>query len=106
MARVQRNLLNLWHLFLKMKGNVWILGYFNYPKFTFDAEHIQTVKPGCSYHQLYGDFTSLLHEYSLFQTVSEPTRGENTLDLFLTSNPTLVNKRQIKPGLADHNVMQ
>ena len=37
--------------------------------------------------------------------VSEPTRGENTLDLFLTSNPTLVNEFQIKPGLADHEVM-
>ena len=55
--------------------------------------------------QLYEDFTSLLHEYSLFQMVSEPTRGDNTLHLFLKSNPTLVNELQIKPGLADHDVM-
>ena len=39
------------------------------------------------------DFTSLLHEYSLFQMVSEPTKSENTLDLFVVSNPTLVNER-------------
>ena len=37
--------------------------------------------------------------------VSEPTRDENTLYLFFTSNPTLVNELQIKPGLADNDVM-
>ena len=37
--------------------------------------------------------------------VSEPTRGENILDYFLTSNPTLVNDIEIHPGIADHDLV-
>lgn len=31
----------------KTQGNVWILGDFNYPKFSWDAEHNPSIKPGC-----------------------------------------------------------
>ena len=34
-----------------------------------------------------------------------PTRLDNTLDLFLTSNPTLINKVEVLPGLADHEAV-
>ena len=37
--------------------------------------------------------------------VTEPTRGENVLDLFLTSNYTLIKKIEIFPGIADHHIM-
>ena len=37
--------------------------------------------------------------------VIEPTRLDNVLDLFLTSNHTLVQKVEIYPGIADHDVM-
>ena len=37
--------------------------------------------------------------------VTEPTRHENVLDLFLTTNHTLVQKTEILPGIADHNIM-
>ena len=37
--------------------------------------------------------------------VSEPTRGENILDYFLTSNPTRVDDIEIHPGIADHDLV-
>ena len=39
--------------------------------------------------------------------VTEPTRHspDNTLDLFLTSNPNLIQKVDILPGLGEHDVV-
>ena len=37
--------------------------------------------------------------------MTEPTRFENILDLFLTDNPTLVKSVDIKPGIADHDAV-
>ena len=37
--------------------------------------------------------------------VSEPTRCGNVFDLFLISNHTLVQKVEIVPGIADHDIM-
>ena len=37
--------------------------------------------------------------------VSEPTRCGNVFDLFLNSNHTLVQKVEIVPGIADHDIM-
>ena len=37
--------------------------------------------------------------------VTEPTRYENVLDLFLTNNSTLVNKVEIIPGFSDHDIV-
>ncbi|MES9994057.1 MAG: reverse transcriptase family protein, partial [Candidatus Thiodiazotropha sp.] len=53
----------------------------------------------------YDDFISMLDDFGLVQMVTEPTRSENVLDLFLTSNHTLVHKIEIAPGIADHDVM-
>ena len=39
------------------------------------------------------------------QVVTQPTRHNNTLDLFLTTNPTLVNEVKVQPGLADHDMV-
>ena len=37
--------------------------------------------------------------------MTSPTRGQNILDLFLTTNPTLVDNVSITPGLSDHDVV-
>ena len=44
-------------------------------------------------------------DFNLTQMVTEPTRYEDTLDLFLTNNPTLVSKVEIMPGLSDHDIV-
>ena len=38
----------------------------------------------------------------LVQIITEPTRGQNTLDLIITSNPTLVINQGVFPGISDH----
>ena len=64
-----------------------------------------SMKSGSSFPTSYEDFVTLLDDFSLVQMVTEPTRGENVLDLFLTCNPTLVNDVTVSPGIADHNVV-
>ena len=38
--------------------------------------------------------------------VTQPTRQDHVLDLFLISNPTLVTDVTILPGLGDHDIVQ
>ena len=86
------------------KGSIWVLGDFNFPKFSWDSEHVPTLKPGCRYPTMYNNFISCLDDYGLVQMVSKPTRGDNILDLFLTSHHTLVNKVEILSGISDHEI--
>ena len=37
--------------------------------------------------------------------MTSPTRGQNILDLFLTTNPTLMDNVYITPGLSDHEIV-
>ncbi|CAC5406401.1 unnamed protein product [Mytilus coruscus] len=39
------------------------------------------------------------------QMVNEPTRGQNTLDLLMTTNPELVSKIEVHPGMSDYQVV-
>ena len=48
---------------------------------------------------------TLISDFSFTQMVTEPNRLDNVLDLFLASNHTLVQKVEIYPGIADHDVM-
>ena len=52
--------------------------------------------------------TCATNDFFLSQTVDMPTRNNNILDLFFTTNPTLVNKTITAPPLsedADHNIV-
>ena len=64
-----------------------------------------SIKSGCGLHTHYEDFVDFLDDFSLVQMVTEPTRGDNILDYFLTSNPTLVNSIEIHTDIADHNMV-
>ena len=74
------------------------------PKFCW-ADNIPTISPDCKYTHQYEEFIDLLNEFSLTQLVTQPTRFENILDLFLIDNPTLVKSVDIKPGIADHDAV-
>ena len=89
----------------QLKGTLWLLGDFNYPKFSWSHDHVPSMKSGLGFPTIYEDFISLLDDFSLVQVVSEPTRGENVLDFFLTSNHTLVDNIKISPGIADHDIV-
>ena len=90
----------------QQKGDIWVLGDLNYPKLDWDAEDIPFIRPGCTQTKLYEGFIETLKEFSLMQMVREPTRGGNILDLFLTTNHTLVKSVSIIPGLSDHNIVK
>lgn len=85
-----------------LKGHVWILGDFNYPKFTW-TDNSPTISPDCKYPSQYDEFIDLLNDFSLTQMVTLPTRYDNILDLFLIDNPTLVKSVEVRPGIADHD---
>ena len=48
---------------------------------------------------------STIANESLTQLQTEPTRGENILDLYLTNRPGLVKNIQTIPGIGDHNMI-
>ena len=84
--------------------NVWILGDFNLPKLTW-PESVPEFRLDCSHKQVYDFFLNLIHDYNFTQVVSEPTRQDNILDLFLTTNPTLITEVKCSPGLGDHDLV-
>ena len=43
----------------QLKGNLWLLGDFSYPKFSWDQEHMPTMKPGTGFPAPYEDFSDL-----------------------------------------------
>ena len=50
-------------------------------------------------------FLELVQDNHLEQVVTFPTRHEDTLDLFLTNRPFLVNRCVPLPGLGDHEIV-
>ena len=87
-----------------INGHVWILGDFNYPKFSWN-DCTPVILPDCTYVGQYKDFSELLSEFDLTQIVTHQTRNENILDLFLIDNPTLVKSVEVRPGIADHDAV-
>ena len=90
----------------QQKGDIWVLGDFDYPKLDWDEEDVPFIRPGYTLTKLYDGFIETLNDFNLMQMVREPTRGGNILDLFLTTNHTLVESVSIIPGLSDHNIMK
>ena len=84
--------------------NVWVLGDFNLPMLSW-PESSPEMKPDCSHKQVYDFYLSTIADYNFTQVVTEPTRKDNILDLFLTTNPTLINKVHCSPGRGDHDVV-
>ena len=52
---------------------------------------------------------NLAKDFYLDQMITEPTRitetTANTMELFFTSNPTLINKVETIPGISDHEAV-
>jgi len=56
--------------------------------------------PDCKHPSFCRQITEVLNDSNLIQTVSRPTRDSNILDLFFTTNPTLVQRVSILPGIS------
>ena len=61
------------------------------------------VKPSCHHPDITRPFVDVLNDNNLAQLLTEPTRGENTLDLFITNNESRILKLKTIPGISDHD---
>jgi len=71
----------------KGKGNIWIGGDFNLPHIDWKDEKIL---PGNHNVKISNMLIECIEDLSLTQTVEDPTRKDNILDLFFTTNPKLI----------------
>ena len=83
------------------KSSVVIGGDFNLPGWDWRNNGI---KPKSPYPAVHSRFDEILNDNGLQQTILEPTRGENILDLIITNRPNQINRTQILPGIGDHNI--
>ena len=81
------------------KEHIW-LGDVNLPDIDWD---ILNPKPGGNASGLSQILLGMSNDFGLEQIVREPSRINNTLELFLTINPTLVDRSTIVPGISDHD---
>ena len=72
----------------KTNSTICLLGDFNLPKIDWETK---TLKPDCPNFAFYRECLEAFEDCLLEQMVTSPTRGQNILDLFLTTNPTLVD---------------
>jgi hypothetical protein len=81
-------------------SNIWLAGDFNLSHVDWESQQTITdcPKPG-----LCRQFISIANDFHLDQMVRKPTRGPNILDLFLTSNSSLVDHSDVLPGMSDHD---
>ena len=85
------------------KAHLLIGGDFNFPGWDWQTT-TPPLKPRTPYPGLHHDFHDLINGHGLEQLVREPTREDNTLDLYLTNCPQLIPRTEVIPGLSDHNI--
>ena len=84
------------------QSHVWLTGDFNLPELDWTD---RSVKQGARYRESHQAFLDTLDEAALTQIVKEPTREENTLDLFATNKDTLIMRCDVIPGNSDHSAV-
>ncbi len=59
----------------------------------------------CQTKGIHEKILDIAQDHLLEQVVEEPTRGTNILDLIFLSNPNIVNRINVAPGLGDHEMV-
>ena len=82
-------------------SRVVLIGGFNLP-------NVDWIHYSASASPFYDMFIRFVNENGLLQFVSEPTRHENILDLYLTNVPNLISDLQVQCPLStsDHNIVK
>ena len=80
--------------------HIWLAGDFNLPDIDWD---LPNTKPGVVAPGLSQQLIEIANDVGLEQVVREPTRINNILDLFFTSNPTLFERSSFVPGINYHD---
>jgi hypothetical protein len=63
------------------------------------------LKSNATYVNNHYKFTNILDDNGLVQIVEEPIRGENTLDLVITNNPSRFTRVETIPGISNHEIV-
>ena len=64
-----------------------------------------SIKNKARHRESHQAFLDMLDAAALTQVVKEPTRENNTLDLFITNNDTLITRCSTIAGLSDHDAV-
>ncbi len=79
-----------------------VAGDFNCPGINWENNSIAAGSPEMAGHEAVIEFQN---DHQLTQVQHEPTRAKNCLDLFFTSNPSLVKSTNVVPGISDHDII-
>lgn len=82
-------------------ASIFLFGDFNYPHINWTL----LSAPNQSSLSESKQFLELVLDFNLHQAITTPTRGDNTLDLLLTSSPDDVSSVTVLPGISDHNLL-
>ena len=85
-------------------SHIWLTGDFNLPDIDWCQDTVN-IKNNTKHRESHEAFLDMLDAAALTQTVREPTRDENTLDLFSTNNETLITRCTVIPGISDHDAV-
>jgi hypothetical protein len=85
----------------KKFSNIWVGGDLNLKDMDWQKA---SPSQSCSNKSFYRQVIEKFNDANLTQMVNQPTREKNTLDLFFTANPSLVQRVKILPGISDHNI--
>lgn len=84
------------------KSDFWIGGDFNLPDMNWSS---LTVTSNQYSYAMTDTYLDILRNCNVEQIVDFPTRGNKTLDIFLTSNPGLIDRCKPIPGVGDHDAV-
>jgi hypothetical protein len=84
------------------KSDFWIGGDFNLPDRNWSS---LTVTSNQYSYAMTDTYLDILRNCNVEQIVDFPTRGNKTLDIFLTSNPGLIDRCKPIPGVGDHDAV-
>ena len=86
-------------------NHVWIAGDFNLGDIHWKTS---SLKPNSQHTGMCEQLIDMVNDHGLTQMVDKPTRTtsttSNTLDIFLTNTPDMVNRCEIIPGISDHDI--
>jgi hypothetical protein len=83
-------------------SNIWIGGDFNLYDINWQD---LCVKAGGKLPGLCQSLIDIISDFGFEQLVRKPTRLNNILDLFMTTNPSLVESCSYLPGISDHDAI-
>ena len=81
---------------------LWLGGDANLPDIDWKTDTITGHGYPASINHLY---TDTINDIGCEQIVDFPTRLDNTLDIFCTNRPSLIDRCVPFPGLGDHNIV-